>query len=168
MGSGGRGRAPAELRVCAQLCPTLCDPMDYNPPGPSVHGISQARILEWVAISSSRGSSWPRDWTRVSVSPASAGRFFICANWLFLSWGKKKRSFLPLAHQLLQTCPHPFLAPCVWSSKLKSSRALSLVWNFRSRQDAGVKMKCYSPPVGNSMHILEYNWKRSPLTRLML
>ena len=43
--------------VCAQLRPTLCDPMDYSPPGSSVHGIFQARILEWVAISSCRGSS---------------------------------------------------------------------------------------------------------------
>ena len=38
-----------------QSCPTLCDPMDYSPPGSSVHGIFQARILEWVAMSSSRG-----------------------------------------------------------------------------------------------------------------
>ena len=42
-----------------QLCPTLCNPMDCSPPGSSVHGILQARILEWVAISSSRGSSPP-------------------------------------------------------------------------------------------------------------
>ena len=44
------------------LCPTLCDPMDCSPPGSSDHGIPQARTLEWVAISSSRGSSQPRDW----------------------------------------------------------------------------------------------------------
>ena len=44
----------------AQLCPTVCDPVDYSPPGFSVHGILQARILEWVAISFSRGSSQPR------------------------------------------------------------------------------------------------------------
>ena len=50
----------------AQLCPTLCDPMDCGLPGSSFHGIFQARILEWVAISFSRGSSRPRDWTRVS------------------------------------------------------------------------------------------------------
>ena len=49
-----------------KLCLTLCDPMDWNPPGSSVHKISQARILEWVAISFSKGSSWPRDWTCVS------------------------------------------------------------------------------------------------------
>ena len=43
-----------------------CDPMDCSLPGSSVHGIFQARTLEWVAISFSRGSSQPRDWTRVS------------------------------------------------------------------------------------------------------
>ena len=41
--------------VCAQLCPTLCDPMDCSPPGSSAHGIFQGRTLEWVAISFSRG-----------------------------------------------------------------------------------------------------------------
>ena len=44
----------------------LCDPTDCSPPGSSVYGISKARILEWVAISSSRGSSRPRDQTRIS------------------------------------------------------------------------------------------------------
>ena len=48
--------------LVAMSCPTLCDPTDYNPPGSSVHGISQASIQEWVAISFSRGSSQPRDW----------------------------------------------------------------------------------------------------------
>ena len=47
----------------AQSCPALCDPMDCSPPGSCIHGIFQARILEWVAISLSRVSSWPRDWT---------------------------------------------------------------------------------------------------------
>ena len=46
--------------------PTLCDPMDCSLPGSSVHGIFQARILEWVATSYSKGSSWPRDRTCVS------------------------------------------------------------------------------------------------------
>ena len=53
-----------------QSCLTLCDPMDYSPPGSTVLGILQARILEWVATSSSRGSSWPRDHPASSVSPA--------------------------------------------------------------------------------------------------
>ena len=65
--------------VHAQLRPTLCDPMDYKPSRLlSVHGILQARILEWVATSFSRGSSGPRGWTHVS-----------CIG---------KRTFLPLSH----------------------------------------------------------------------
>ena len=52
--------------LVTQSCRTLCDPMDCSLPGCSVHGILQARILEWVAISFSRGTSWPRDQTRVS------------------------------------------------------------------------------------------------------
>ena len=54
-------------------CPSHCDPMDCSPPGSSVHGILQARILEWVAIPFSRRSSWPRDPIQVS---RIAGGFF--------------------------------------------------------------------------------------------
>ena len=60
----------------------LCNPLDCSPPDSSVHGISQARILEWVAISFSRGSSWPRDWTHVSWKPSAL-----------------KGDSLPLSHQ---------------------------------------------------------------------
>ena len=59
--------------LVTQSCPTLCDPMDCNLPGSSVHGILQARTLEWVAIPFSRGSFQPKDWTQVSCI---AGRFF--------------------------------------------------------------------------------------------
>ena len=52
--------------LVTQLCPTLCNPMDCNPPEYSVHRILQARILEWVTMRSSRRSSWPRD----PVAPA--------------------------------------------------------------------------------------------------
>ena len=55
-----------------QFYPALCHPMDCNLPSSSVHGILQIRILQWVAISSSRGSSGPKDWTGVSCI---AGRF---------------------------------------------------------------------------------------------
>ena len=56
------------VRVCsvAQLCLTLCDPTNCSPPGSSVHEILQARVLEWVAIAFSGGSSLPRDRTQVS------------------------------------------------------------------------------------------------------
>ena len=72
---------PSDSHLCndmkcsevTQSCPTLCDPMDCSLPGASVHGIFQATVLEWVAISFSRGSSRPREWTRVS---RIAGRCF--------------------------------------------------------------------------------------------
>ena len=54
--------------LVAKLCPTLCDPMDCSPPGSSVQGISQARILEWVVISFSRRPSWPKDQTPISCT----------------------------------------------------------------------------------------------------
>ena len=78
--------APAlPLRICrsqvlgalgAQSCLTLCDPMDCSPPGSSVHGISQAGILQWVAISSFRESSRPRSKPHLLRLPALAGEFF--------------------------------------------------------------------------------------------
>ena len=67
------------LCICAkllQLCLTLCDLTDCSPPGSSVHGILQARILGWVAVFFSRGSSQPRDRTCVSESAALEGKFF--------------------------------------------------------------------------------------------
>ena len=59
-----------------QLCPTLCDPMDYSPLGSSVHGILQERILEWVAMPTSKGSSGPRGQTCISCGSCIGGRFF--------------------------------------------------------------------------------------------
>ena len=63
------------LLWCAQLCPALCDPVDGSPPGTSVHGIFQTRILEWVAISSSRGSSQLK---------GSNSRLLLCRQILYL------------------------------------------------------------------------------------
>ena len=74
----------AHLCVCAkslQSCLTLCNPMDHNPPGSSVHGILQARILEWVAMPSFRGSSPPRHLTHVSSVHWQAGFFTASATW---------------------------------------------------------------------------------------
>ena len=105
-GSTRLGSAPC---VCtdAQSCPALCDPMDCSPPGSSVHGIFQARILELVALSYSRGSSRPRDWTHISVSPALAGQFFtyhcttcetLCSMGLLLLWDLAWRGSPHLQH----------------------------------------------------------------------
>ena len=64
------------VRMRTQSCPTLCDPMDCSPPGSSVHGIFQERILEWVAISFSRGSSRPGHQICVFCVSCTAGGFF--------------------------------------------------------------------------------------------
>ena len=64
--------------LVTQSCSTLFDPMDCSLPGSFVHRIFQARILEWVAISSSRGSSQPGDQTRFSCVSYIAGKFFTC------------------------------------------------------------------------------------------
>ena len=66
------------VSVCAQSfksAPPLCDPVDCSPSGSSLYGILQARILEWVAMNSSRGSFQPRDRTQVSCISCTAGRF---------------------------------------------------------------------------------------------
>ena len=77
--------------VLTQLCLTLCDPMDCSPPGSSTHGIIQARILEWVAISSSKGSSWPRDWPCICC----IGR------WILYQWATREaNSSLPFSNKL--------------------------------------------------------------------
>ena len=68
------GQFNLPLLLGIQSCPTLCDLMDWSPPGSYVHGILQERVLQWVAMSFSRGSSQPRDGTH--ASPASVGRFF--------------------------------------------------------------------------------------------
>ena len=67
--AGRLGKFLMQCIQCVQplkLCPALCNPMDGSPPDSTVHGTFQARILEGLAISFSRGSSWPKDWTCVS------------------------------------------------------------------------------------------------------
>ena len=67
-------------RLVTKSCLTLSNPMDCSPPGSSVHGISQARILEWTAMPSSRGSSQPKDQTQVSYNAAG----------FFTSWSTRE------------------------------------------------------------------------------
>ena len=73
-------------------CVRFCNPMDCSPPGSSVHRILQVRVLEWIAISFSKGSSWPSDWTRVSYV---AGRFLT-------NWATREAA---AAAKSLQSCP---------------------------------------------------------------
>ena len=74
---GGSDSTKTRRAKSLQSCPTLWDSMDLSPPGSSVHGILQTRILEWIAMPSSRGSSLLRDHTRnLLCLPALAGRLF--------------------------------------------------------------------------------------------
>ena len=117
--------------VCevAQSCPTLCDPVDCSLPGSSVHGIFQARVLEWVATSFSRRSSPPRNRTRVSrivgrrfTVWAALSRWHLCVPWL-------KTLTQNLAHHT-QLC---------WEEKAGQAGVLFLLWSpaFQRRR-AGV------------------------------
>ena len=110
--------------LVAQSCLILCDLMDCNLPGSSVHGIFQARIMEWVAFPSSRGSSQPRDWTQVSH----------IAGGLFTIWAT--REYAPHGLQLLL---------CI--SSVQFSR--SVVSNsLRPHESQHAKPPCPSPTPG--------------------
>ena len=111
-----------------QSCPTLCNPMDCSLPGSFVHGILQARTLEWVTMPSSRRSSWPRDQTHVSCISCIAGRFFtteplgkpiIYYTWVYLS-----ESFIALPSSGGNHC-YPSACQCLML--LRSS--MLLLWD---------------------------------------
>ena len=86
--------------LVAQTCLTLCNPMDCSPPGSSVHGILQARILGWVAIPLSRGTSQTRDRTLVSFI---VGRFFtIWAERVGHDWAQAQISYTLMQHWLFK------------------------------------------------------------------
>ena len=82
-GAGGKFQKKEYMCMlcCAKSLQTPCDPMDCSPPGSSVHGILQARILEWVAMPASRGSSWPRDCTHISCISCIGRSFTISTTW---------------------------------------------------------------------------------------
>ena len=112
--------------LVAQSCPTLCNPMDCSPPDSSANGILQARILEWVAIPFSRGSSWTRDQTHVSCN---TGRFFTL-------WATRE------AHNLL------LAALPRWGLSMEATWLLGLweLWWHQVRRDTNcLSCKSYSP-----------------------
>ena len=78
--------------TCCAVLSHVCDPVDRSPPGPSAHGILQGRILEWAAMPSSRGSSWPTHWTQVSC--IAGGFFTIWANRQAQEFGAGSLCFL--------------------------------------------------------------------------
>ena len=101
--------------MCAkslQSCQTLGDPMDCSPPGSSVYGILQAKILKWVGMPSSRGSSWPRDPTQVSYVSCT-GR------WVLYHWHLMESPFYHTATaKSLQSCP------TLWPRRRQPTRLL--------------------------------------------
>ena len=109
--------------LLTKLCSTLLEPMDCSPPGPSAHGISQARILEWVTISFFRGSSQPRDWTHVScifrqilyLSATREADYWVnILHILYVSWGYKIRK------QCQGNCAFEDVCVCMWMIKASS------------------------------------------------
>ena len=119
-----------------------------SPPDSSVHGISQARILELVAIFYSRGSSWPRDWTHISCASCIVGRFFTAeplrnSNWIIVAYqccvnfchATKWVSCmytctaflldLPSPHPIIRRAPHPIPAPIPSAPRSHHHRAPS-------------------------------------------
>ena len=94
--------------LVAQSCLTLRDPVDFSPPGSSVHEILQAGILEWVAISFSRGSSWPRDQTHLSCIACRS--FTVWATREALQTVRYTKQFTP------EWTAWPYLKDCIFTS----------------------------------------------------
>ena len=93
-----------------------------SPPGSSVHGIFQARILEWVVISFSRGSSWPKDWTHISCISCTAGRFFttweglLYYKWYTITWMRYYMLKTPVLYSKMWC--HSVVSVSLWSQGL--------------------------------------------------
>ena len=117
---------PNSMSACsvAQWCLTLCNPLDCSPPGSSVYGILQARILEWVAISFFRGSSWPRDQTPISciscMTPMSPQGFSSDVTSLTVA-PDSQFSWRPRSATLDHTCPLAEYSP-------HRTRCASFLW----------------------------------------
>ena len=124
--------------LVAQLCPTFCDPTYCSPPGFSVHGVLQARILEWIAIHFSRGTSQPGDWTLVSCitgkfftvwAPGTTGEIrvlFLCMmleNVLYCSF---TCSCPVLQHYLLKRLSFPIMYSCLLCGRLVNYKCVGL------------------------------------------
>ena len=146
--------------LVTQSYPALCNPMEYSPPGFSVHGILQARILEWVAIPFSRGSSRPRDGTQVSSVSCTAGGFFTV-------WAIREARHTVQFHAIYavytiwrrQLHPTPVLLPG------KSHGRRSLVgcspWGCRGsgtteRLHFPFSLSCLGEGNGNPLHVLAW------------
>ena len=112
-----------------------CDPVDSSPLGFSVHGIFQARILEWVAISSSRGSFWPRNWIYV----------FCIDRWILYHWVTWEAQFLFLWYFM----SYPFLTRSSWDHGHLDPKAIFL----------RVHLDKLSPGLIHALNLFKNLWK---------
>ena len=108
--------------LCAQSSPTLCNPISCSLPGSSVHGISQARILEWVILSCSRGSAPFRDWTHISC----IGR------WILYHWAtwEAPNTLYRIAFKSFFKCLIKFIREDIWNWGFLYGKVLNYEFNF--------------------------------------
>ena len=114
-----------------QSGPTHCDPTDNSLPGSSVHGILQARILEWVAMSTSRGSSWPRDRTCISYISCNGRWVFFTTSTAWESWSSFLKSPFSLEVHILWTGKTSGLS-CLWLLEQGTWSTWGSVWLYIS------------------------------------
>ena len=134
---GGSSKSLKRTIVCVPSCLTLCDPTDCSPPGSSVLGISQARMLDWVAIPFCRGSSWPRDRTHISCI---ASRFFTTESRGKPKGGQQEIKFkaskqreIRVSHQRMQANPETLTRWNTLMSKEKEKVHQKGSWKKRGR-----------------------------------
>ena len=121
--------------VCCRLSPfsgvRLCEPVDCSPPGSSVHGSLQARVLEWVAVPSSRGSSPPRDRTHISY-------VFCIGRWVLYHWATWETPIILwvcvcVRAKSLQSCPSLWT---LWTAAHQALLSMGILWggyNYHSQ-----------------------------------
>ena len=130
--------------LVAQFCPTLCNPMDWSLPGSSSHGILQARILEWVAELSSRGSSQPRDWNQGKNLAHTAGRFFTV--WATREAPKAALLFLKYFYYFRVT----ILYHCIGFYNFELLSYTQIHWPLQYCCKVGVRSRTWFYPITNS------------------
>ena len=135
------------LLLVAQSCSTLCDPMDWKPPGSPLHGIFQVRTLEWVAIPFFRGSSRPKDQTQVSCT---AGRFF--TTWVMREPSNTNARFFVIAKISVSLCsvffPQSIFPPLFRMSKF--------YWSFLKFTDFICHLYSATLPSSNFLFLTLY------------
>ena len=134
--------------LVTQLCPTICDPMDYSLPGFSVQGILQARILEWVAISISRGSSWSKNQTWVScITSTGFALFSQLVLWCHIHKNTIKSLPRPMSRSFLR-----FLLGVLWFQILQVFYQFKV--NFCEWYEIGVHFNSSHVTIQFSQHCL--------------